>query len=38
VERVLRLLRAELRTVMALSGTRTLKDIDTAAVIRNTIG
>lgn len=38
VERVLRLLRAELQTVMALSGTRTLRDIDTAAVIRNSRG
>jgi isopentenyl diphosphate isomerase/L-lactate dehydrogenase-like FMN-dependent dehydrogenase len=37
VERVLRLLRAELQTVMALSGTRTLADIDREAVIRNTM-
>ena len=35
VERVLRLLRAELRTVMALSGTRTIADIGSAAVIRS---
>ena len=35
VERVLALLRAELRTVMALSGTRTIADVGTASVIRN---
>jgi len=36
VERVLGLLRAELRTVMALSGTRSLADIGAAAVVRST--
>jgi isopentenyl diphosphate isomerase/L-lactate dehydrogenase-like FMN-dependent dehydrogenase len=36
VERVLAVLRAELRTVMALSGTRTIADVGSAAVIRNT--
>ncbi len=35
VERVLRLMRAELRTVMALSGTRTIADIGSATVMRN---
>ncbi len=35
VERVLALLRAELRTVMALSGTRSIADIGAASVIRN---
>ncbi len=35
VERVLALLRAELRTVMALSGTRSIADIGAAAVVRN---
>ena len=34
VERVLSILRAELRTVMALSGTRTIADIASASVIR----
>ncbi|MCE9602779.1 MAG: alpha-hydroxy-acid oxidizing protein [Gemmatimonadetes bacterium] len=36
VERVLAVLRAELRTVMALSGTRTIADVGAASVIRNT--
>ena len=35
VERVLAILRAELRTVMALSGTRTVSGIGTAAVVRS---